>query len=65
MWVRFCGDYEYRQPSFTIDYKAGTECNVTRNCAEMAVASGKAVRLLKSRRDEDPTEWPTDREPAP
>lgn len=63
MWVRFVADYEYRQPNFTIDYKAGTECNVTRNCATLAIAAGRAEPLKKSRKDPQP--WPNDQAPAP
>ncbi|TGR33004.1 MULTISPECIES: hypothetical protein [unclassified Mesorhizobium] len=55
MWVRFVADYEYRQPNFSIDYKVGMECNVTRKCAALAIAAGKAEQISKSR--EEPTEW--------
>lgn len=54
-WLRFVADYEYRQPNFTIDYKAGMECNVTRDCATRAIPAGKAVPLNKIRKE--PTEW--------
>lgn len=44
MWVRFTADFSWRQPGFTIDYKAGGEYNVTRSCADEAVAAGKAEK---------------------
>lgn len=42
MWVRFKADYNWRQPGFTIAYKAGMTRNVTRSCAEAAMKAGKA-----------------------
>jgi hypothetical protein len=43
VWVRFTDDFSWRQPAFSIDYKAGMEQNVTRACADEALAAGKAV----------------------
>ncbi|AZO54857.1 MULTISPECIES: hypothetical protein [unclassified Mesorhizobium] len=63
MWVRFVADYEYRQPNFTIDYKAGMECNVTRNCAALAIDAGRAEPISRSRKE--PETWQSDQEPAP
>lgn len=62
MWVRFVGDYEYRQPNFSIDYKDGMECNVTRSCGDLAIAAGKAEPIKKSRKE--PGEWQSDLEPG-
>lgn len=62
MWVRFTADWSYRKPAFTIAYKAGMAQNVTRECATLAIAAGKAVRLNKTRKDEVP--WPADQESA-
>lgn len=59
MWVRFTADFSWRQPAFTIAYKAGMVENVTRDCGEAAVAAGKAIRLKKTRKDEEP--WPDDK----
>lgn len=60
VWVRFTADYDYRQPGFTIAYKAGMECNVTQRCATLAVLAGAAVRLRKANKTEEPTEWPSE-----
>ncbi|WP_156379928.1 MULTISPECIES: hypothetical protein [unclassified Rhizobium] len=43
MHVRFVEDFDWRQPGFTIAYKAGTSKNVRRICGEEAVAKGAAV----------------------
>ncbi|MBL0934837.1 MAG: hypothetical protein IBJ07_08810 [Rhizobiaceae bacterium] len=45
MWIRFTDDYNWRQPGFTIAYKAGMTANVTRACAEAAMKAGKAEPL--------------------
>jgi hypothetical protein len=42
--VRFTKDFDYKPTSqSTIGYKAGWEGTVRRECAEAAVAAGKAV----------------------
>lgn len=43
MHVRFLSDFDWRQPGFTIAYKAGTSKNVRRVCGEEAIAKGAAV----------------------
>lgn len=44
--VRFTHDFDYKPTSqCTIGYKAGMELTVKRDCAEKAVAAGKAVSL--------------------
>ncbi|CAN7667219.1 hypothetical protein LJR098_002017 [Rhizobium sp. LjRoot98] len=52
MWVRFTADFAWRQPAFSIDYKAGGEHNVTRGCADEALTKGVAVRSPGKKRDE-------------
>lgn len=46
MWVRFTADFpfspEARGGRVTIAYKAGMTMNVTRECADKAIAAGKA-----------------------
>lgn len=45
-WLRFTADMDWKPtPGTTIGYKAGMVLNVTRDCAEKAVAAGRAVRL--------------------
>ncbi|MCJ8051670.1 hypothetical protein GB928_004225 [Shinella curvata] len=46
-WIRFTKDHNWVQPAFTIAYKAGMHLNVTRACADEAVAAGKAVRAKR------------------
>jgi hypothetical protein len=42
--VRFTEDFDYKPKSqVTIAYKAGTEKTVRRECADAAIAAGKAV----------------------
>lgn len=48
-WVRFVEDFNWRQPGFTVAYKAGMVLNVTRACA--AAAGDKAVAVSKEDRD--------------
>lgn len=44
--VRFTDDFDYRAtPLTTIAYKAGMELTVRRECADQAVAAGKAKSL--------------------
>lgn len=51
MWVRFTADFSWRQPAFTIDYKAGMTENVRRVCGDEAIASGVAERMKKEAAD--------------
>lgn len=44
-WVKFKTDFEYRQPSHSIDYKAGWAGSVREQCALAAVAAGAADRI--------------------
>jgi hypothetical protein len=49
--VRFLADYDYKPtPSRTVAYKAGWSGTVKRECADRAVALGKAVELPKGSR---------------
>lgn len=54
MWVRFTGDFDFSPAALggrsTTAYRAGTELNVTRECADAAVAAGKAVAGTKPRK---------------
>lgn len=62
VWVRFTGDYDFKAtPGSTVAYKAGMVLNVPTRCATLAAIAGKAVRLKKTNKDEDP--WPVN-EPA-
>lgn len=63
-WVRFTSDYNYRKPSFTVAYRAGMTQNVTAECATLAIAAGKATRLRKTHKDEEPQEWQSEAEPG-
>lgn len=49
-WVRFTSDFEYRQPSYSTDYKAGWSGSVRAQCADAAVVAGKAVKIATPRR---------------
>lgn len=55
MWVRFIKDFDYapaaRNGHVTIAYKAGSEVNVTRDCADKALAAKAAERLKVSKTD--------------
>jgi hypothetical protein len=46
MWVRFTTDYDFSPDAkggrVTIAYEAGMVMNVTRECADRAIAAGKA-----------------------
>lgn len=59
MWVRFLSDFDWRQPGFTIAYKAGMVENVTRACA--AAAGDKVEPVEKAKKDVP--EW-TENDPA-
>lgn len=54
MWVRFTGDFDFSPAGLggrsTTAYRAGMELNVTRECADAAVAAGKAVKGRKPRK---------------
>jgi hypothetical protein len=44
--VRFNEDFDYKPtPQVTVGYLAGMELTVRRECAEQAVAAGKAERV--------------------
>ncbi|WP_189353852.1 hypothetical protein [Mesorhizobium sp. M2A.F.Ca.ET.039.01.1.1] len=54
MWVRFTADFDWKPTSQSIiAYKAGMEQNVTRACAEAALAVEKAVKCSRPRKDAD------------
>ncbi len=57
-WVKFTDRFDYR-PSYgvTIAYKPGVY-NVPRACATLAVAAGKAVRMRKASKDDEPVAAP-------
>lgn len=51
--VKFTENYDYRpsmQPMVMVAYKAGMTRTVTRECAEAAVAAGKAQQVSKPNR---------------
>ncbi|MDE4619629.1 hypothetical protein [Sinorhizobium meliloti] len=49
--VRFTADYDYKPTrQCTIGYKAGMELTVKRDCAEKAIAAGKAEEIEASGR---------------
>jgi hypothetical protein len=53
-WIRFTAPFDFKAtPAVTIAYKPGVY-QVTSACATLAVAAGKAVRLKKTRKDEEP-----------
>ena len=58
-WVRFTSDFDFSPAAlggrYTKAYKAGTVDNVTRECADLALAAKKAVRTVrpKERGDDD------------
>ncbi|OKP79645.1 hypothetical protein BTE77_05945 [Ensifer adhaerens] len=52
MRVRFTADFDYRPtPQVTVGYLAGMELTVKRECAERAIAAGKAVKVSANRRE--------------
>lgn len=53
VWLAFKKDFSWRQPAFTIDYKGGQTLNVTRGCADEALAKGVAVKTAAPRRDRE------------
>lgn len=64
-WVRFTADFSYRKPAFTIAYRKGMVLNVPSEAATLAIAVGKAVRLRKTHKDEEPVEWLQPKSEAP
>lgn len=64
-WIRVTETFRYRPSAGTcIVYKPGTY-NVPTAAATLAVAAGKAVRMTKARKDEEPVEWqPDEKVPA-
>lgn len=57
-------DWDFRATAAsTVAYLAGGTYNAPSAAVEAAVADGKAVRLSKAHKDEEPTEWPSDQEP--
>ncbi len=66
VWIRVTETFRYK-PNYgtTVVYKPGTY-NVPTAAATLAVAAGKAVRLTKARKDEEPVEWRrNEKVPAP
>lgn len=54
-WIKFTEDFNFRpRASTTTAYKAGMVMNVTSQCAALAIAANKAVRMSKPSRDADP-----------
>lgn len=52
MRVRFTADFDYRPTTqVTVGYLAGMEMTVKRECAEQAIAAGKAVKVSVNRRE--------------
>lgn len=59
MWVRFVSSFDFSPVAHggrvTVAYKAGTVENVTRECADLALAAGKAEKT-KSPREKEPVD---------
>jgi len=54
MRVRFTHDFDYKPTrQSTIGYKAGMEVTVKRDCAEQAIAAGKAHEVQPAGRPAD------------
>lgn len=51
VWLAFKQDFSWRQPAFTIDYKSGMTLNVTRGCADEALAKGVAVKAAAPKKE--------------
>jgi len=55
-WVRFIADFDFspaaRRGWVTVAYKAGMTKNVTRECAEKAVAAGRAATMSRARKED-------------
>jgi hypothetical protein len=55
--VRFTRDFDYKPTrQTTVAYLAGMEMTVRRECADQAVAAGKAVNLKPEGRADDGTD---------
>lgn len=55
--VRFTDNFDYKPtPRSTIGYKAGMELTVKRECADQAVAAGKAVEIPSGGKADDGAE---------
>lgn len=56
-WVRFTADHDHRPcPNGVIAYKAGWTGNIPHAAADGAVTAGKAVRLRRARKGQEPVE---------
>lgn len=56
MWIKFNRDFKFIPPdnrAVTLSYKAGNRYNVTRVCAERAIAENAAEESSNPRRDSD------------
>lgn len=55
-WVRFAADFDFspaaRGGRVTVAYRAGMTKSVTRECAEKAVAAGRAVKVSRERKED-------------
>lgn len=53
-WVMFLADFDFEPEAHSgrvaVAYKAGREVSVTRECAEKAIAAGKAKPIKPKRR---------------
>jgi hypothetical protein len=57
MWIRFTADFDFKpKPQSTIAYRTGEERNVTRECADKALAAGKAVKIKRDRKADGETD---------
>jgi hypothetical protein len=55
--VRFKENFDYKPTrQSTVAYKAGMELTVKRECAEQAIAAGKAVEVKREERTTDGSE---------
>lgn len=53
-YVRFTEDFDYKPTEqVTFGYLAGMEMTVRRECADQAVAAGKAIKVKRVRRVPD------------
>lgn len=55
MWIKFTQPFDFspavRKGMVTIAYKAGMRRNVTQECADKAIAAGKAHRTVAPRKE--------------
>lgn len=64
VWIKVTETFRHRPNQGTcVVYRPGTY-NVPTAAATLAVAAGKAVRMVKARKDEEPVEWRSEREQA-